>query len=534
MCINPLTSAVSVAEETENSTTKLKDIDSKQFAPFKIQFELNWLAAGFILASGGLYYLNPTFLRVSLGVLTVVVYTLAVFKPDFYGVNRDRLSLWKNSQCRQQDRKDLRKITLEEFQEQVAKGRQWTVLDGYVVDLIRLGVHPGGDYLDRFVGRDVTPWFLCQHAKNNKVLKVSRHCTVAKLDPKSQKGLLCAADQDYLTLHEQAVEEGIFDVKRAWLLRDAMEVFCPSVIGYYVMWTAQDVYTKAMGMIIMQVGVTRVGWVFHDIMHYGLFDNTDRARWWARWPFLIVLGFDFLKTGDIHAIHHTFPNVIGLDTAMQMEIIKLHPGQGKPLVPRGGQNAMFYGFLTWMVLPYYAVAGVIANRRAASMLAIMAVRLYITIYFWKYFAPILAANVIGFAWFALWGSLNHFHMDMGFADDVFPRDASKKQGPSFVVLQSHTVQNTESTMILDAISGHLTLHIEHHLFPHAPRHNYRILQPRVLNLLKRYNLFYDTCSQASAMAKFNEVLLDPTSKHSNESAKTLMHIPTATKAVKVE
>jgi fatty acid desaturase len=125
-------------------------------------------------------------------------------------------------------------------------------------------------------------------------------------------------------------------------------------------------------------------------------------------------------------------------------------------------------------------------------------------------------------------------MDMGFADDVFPRDAAKQQGPSFVVLQSHTVQNTESTMMLDAISGHLTLHIEHHLFPHTPRHNYRILRPRVLNLLNRYNLFYDTCSQASAMTKFNEVLLDPTNIHSSESAKTLTHIPTATKAVKVE
>lgn len=534
MCINPLTSAVSVEEESKNLTTRIREFDAKQFARSKIQFEFKWTVARFLLASGGLYYVNPAFLPASLGFLTTLVYILAVFKPDFYGVNRDRLSLWTNSQCRQQNRQDLCKITLQEFQEQVAKGCQWTVLDGYVVDLTRLGVHPGGNYLDRFVGRDVTPWFLCQHAKNNKVLKVSSHCTVAKLELKSQKALLCAADQDYLTLHEQAVQEGIFDVKRAWLLRNVMEVFCPSVIGYYVMWTAQDVYTKALGMIIMQIGVTRVGWVFHDIMHYGLFDNTDRARWWARWPLFIILGFDFLKTGDIHAIHHTFPNVIGLDTAMQMEIIKLHPGQGKPLVPSGGQNAMFYGFLTWMVLPYYAVAGVIANRRAASMLALMAVRLYITLYFWKYFAPILVANVIGFAWFALWGSLNHFHMDMGFADDVFPPDATKKQGPSFVVLQSQTVQNTESTMVLDAVSGHLTLHVEHHLFPHAPRHNYRILKPRILDLLKRYNLFYDTCSQASALAKFNAVLFDPTSKHSGESAKILMHIPIDTKTVKAE
>ena len=139
---------------------------------------------------------------------------------------------------------------------------------------------------------------------------------------------------------------------------------------------------------------------------------------------------------------------------------------------------------------------------------------------------------LGSCWFPLVATLNHFHMDMGTADDLFPLNTkSIGTGASFSIIQTQTIQNHESNTLTDNVSGHLTLHIEHHLFPHVHRRRYAALTGRVQRFLQKYSLDYNMCSQATAISKFNTILYDPVNRSETEIKSTgLSKVPTVVKS----
>ena len=349
MCIHPSSKPNSVKTQATADEGLIKD-DGQRRPNDVSDKHFHWLVIGLMAIA----FSWAVGVVSALTCMAVVVYLIAVFFPKFFGTNYDRLERWETSQRRLLE-KQLPEVTLEDFRQEISQGKQWTVLDGHVVDLERLGTHPGGDFLNRFVGRDLTPWFLVQHVKNTKVLKFTRHCTVARLPNDSKRALLCSADQEYLQMHEQVQREGMFDVRRAWIIRDWLEMVGPMVLGNAAYFLAQQ---RVFGILCITAGGARGQWFYHDLMHYSVFDSVAKARWWAGWPFVVLSGMnEGLQCGDQHAIHHAFPNVIGLDGALEMGPIKVHPAQGPPTLPKGGQNLLFYGIISFMTYPYYALSG---------------------------------------------------------------------------------------------------------------------------------------------------------------------------------
>jgi hypothetical protein len=141
--------------------------------------------------------------------------------------------------------------------------------------------------------------------------------------------------------------------------------------------------------------------------------------------------------------------------------------------------------------------------------------------FWQYLDPLMFARCLGTSIVPLWACLNHCHIDMGNADELFPLGTQTvENGTSISVLQAQQIQSVDSSDLMNNLSGHLTLNIEHHFFLHVPRRNYARLTVRIHKFLSKYNLQYNICSPAGAFCKFNKILFDPVNNQSDPKVST--------------
>lgn len=480
--------------------------------------------------------------------IILLLYGITYLFPSIFGDNAEQMAyLTATLQSLEKKKSQFTypRITVEEFKKRTSienKNREsLSVCFGHVINLKGfIETHPGGNFLDHFIGRDMTPWMIITHVKSESALKTLRSRTIGLLiNDKSEKenqtnfpyfntSLLPNIDKDFVKLFFELNEKKIFVTYYSWTFRDIVEVYLPLLIGYIIVLLLPSYFY--VGIFIMGISGARQGIFYHDIMHRSVFTCAKRARDVVCYSSFLIWGFDFNTIGDIHDIHHGFVNIIGLDTAIDMPCLPVDPKHfdisklGFPLFARKyffAANTFFYGFLVWMVLPFYSLYPFFVNYLTKKgffpkgLFAIL--RICIIAYFWYYQSPFVYGAILGFFYFATVGSLNHFHKEMTTIDKFFP-NSSENSKPhhgdinTFVALQSQTVQNTDHGPIIDALLGHFTLHIEHHLFPMMPRRAYPIASPFIQDLLKKYNLNYSVCSQSDALAAFNNTLRYPESK----------------------
>jgi len=431
-----------------------------------------------------------------------------------------------------------RQISIAEFKSQVRQGEKWCVVEHVVVDLGLFKHHPGGQFLVNFVGRDATPWFLIAHSKTEAAMRMVRAISVGVLECACWKEAMCecvpssaeqryeaiscvrsplldSTDCEYLAMHEKLRESGAFPYDHVWWCADLGETFFPIFFGLFLAHFTEHTW---LGHFLVFVGACRQGMLFHDMGHHSILTRASSAKVVQTYLGLVILGLDFHHPTAIHQVHHAFVNVVGLDTALDIGPVKTHPSmvtQGKNArctsSPRHLgvlQNVLFYGLLVWIVWPYYAFSAVFRDlsQREWANSVFKALRFAWCFCFFDFFAPLVTATVLGFVYFAITGSLNHFHKDMRTQEELFG-DVDKYV--SFVHLQSRGVQNTTSNAITDWFLGHFTLHIEHHLFPMLPRRRYNAIVDDVKRLVGKSGVRYSVTSQLGALSLFNRKLANP-------------------------
>ena len=474
-----------------------------------------------------------------------LLYVISYILPDSFGDNNDTLQYLQTTLSKlklKRDNDSIPVISVKQFKDRVKDNERLSVCFGYVLDIDSfIDSHPGGTFLDLFVGRDMTPWMLITHAKSNSALKYlsSRVIGYLPLENKDEissyspddfnLSLLPDIDAKYVKMFFEFNERRLFATPNAWTFRDFIEVYIPLLVGFaFIIFDIE--YCFWLGIALMGLSGARQGIFYHDIMHRSVFACALKARNIVKYTSLLIWGFDFNSVGDVHDIHHGFVNIIGLDTAIDMPLLPvdpIHKETKKASIPTFireylfGANTFFYGFLAWMILPYYTLVPFFSPYYYSttkdtffSPKVITTIRIMLSIIFWDYQKYLVIAALLGFFYFAFVGSLNHFHKEMITKDQFFNSSSSDSKIDTFVALQSQTVQNTDHGDIVDALLGHFTLHIEHHLFPLMPRRNLPRISNDVMELLKQSdkNLVYSTCSQSEAVLQFNKTLRSPFQK----------------------
>ncbi|MBS2021555.1 MAG: fatty acid desaturase, partial [Deltaproteobacteria bacterium] len=203
-------------------------------------------------------------------------------------------------------------------------------------------------------------------------------------------------------------------------------------------------------------------------------------------------------------IHHGFTNVIDADQALDTGPVVWH----QKMLARS--NPKFIALQAWvwflvilpLTLPLFIAQSITARGKRGDWFRIMFIVLRWVVAFILFkghlvllFAPVMAAGYL----LSLTSSLNHFHKPI---DEEWDR--------SFGSWVSHVTQNLrERNSLAQWLTGGLNFHIEHHLFPTMPRHNYPVICAEVQLLMRQHGLPYSTCTVPQALKRLWQKLRNP-------------------------
>jgi len=377
----------------------------------------------------------------------------------------------------------------------------YTVYRDDVIDLQRFAKHhPGGDFLKGFVGRDATLAIDNAHGKSPMIRKILARFRVGSFATETRDPV----EHDLLALREALHREGQFAYGTGRLVLDVARWLVLFGLGLLV-----HGWSPALSFALVLAGTVDVVWWIHDAGHDAVFDNERTTRRVIDLLGVLVLGMP--QQGyhyGVHRIHHGFPNVVGVDQALETGPLSWDAGsaQKKPACFVHARVVQwFLGIIPAAGPALLASAvGYTVKRKQWLLLGLLAVRWLAVIGLTVRFhaplhalAPWMAGSILAFM-----AGLNHFHLPM-----------SHEAPESYTRAVFERTQNIANAgRIWRWLSGGLDLHVEHHLFPTMPSHKYRAVAPRVRALAERHGLPYRTTGRLGAVRALIGALVGPLRK----------------------
>jgi alkane 1-monooxygenase len=374
----------------------------------------------------------------------------------------------------------------------------FTVVGADVYDLRRFAAHhPGGDFLRELVGRDGTFALDNAHGSSEKVRGMLGRFWVGPFAESTRDPV----DRDYLALRDELRREGWFTYGRRRIAFD--------VARWAVLFTAAVLLhgvSHLASFVALLAGTIDVVWWIHDAGHDAVFEDERITRRVIDALGVLVLGMP--QQGyhfGVHRIHHGFPNVIGVDRALETGPLSWteESAAQKPALFRRGRLAQWFLGIIPLAGPALLVSAIAYSwkKRQRALLVLLAAR-WIAISLLALsagapeivLAPWAAGSVLAFM-----AGLNHFHLPM-----------SKETPESHVRAIFERTQNIHRAgRFWRWLSGGLDLHIEHHLFPTMASHRYDAVSGRVRALAARHGLVYRTTSRSGAVRNLVSALWRP-------------------------
>jgi fatty acid desaturase len=311
--------------------------------------------------------------------------------------------------------------------------------------------------------------------------------------------------QAYRQLRLDLSERGLFDISSHQLVLEVLVQSGLFLFSYYL-WIYRPVpFAVQLGWLCIIINSIHLTWWIHDCGHDALIKSLPTAK-----AIIELLGVAFLGMPqisfnyDVHRRHHSAPNVIGIDTALNTGPIQWWQNSASQSFLRGQQFIWFILVLplTELFLIYEALV-VSFRKRRWGLLAFFAFRWWLFIVVLPFslsFAvipPLLAGALLG-----LVGSLNHFSMP------IF-----KKTGPPV----AHVFYSTQNLKLHHPfwtwLFGGLNYHIEHHLFPKMPSRHLAKAAPLVRAFAKDWNLPYNERSIDRSLIDLFQTLKSPRVPH---------------------
>ena len=425
-------------------------------------------------------------------------------------------------------------ISVQDFRNAIQhKGMKWTVIDGHVYDLKNLiGNHPGGDFLDEFVGTDATLYFYIKHLKSRGAWRRLRACWKGYLD--EPQGVAHDLDRKLIELVEELGQEG----KLTFPLRDIV-IQCIICVSLYVAQFVlavmaigpSDTYhccsdngsmlLATASLLCGTLAFMLTGYFLHDCGHQSVFDTKEGN---SMMTFLggLVMGVAATETLAEHDMHHGYPNVLSRDGTLNTGIIVWHRDQVKGELPEDYSDwapKLWYGFVLWMYSPVevYRIAKIGIEKSWRSIVG------YVIRYAFAFGAPYLFGStwlvgVVYLASFLLSGftvalisTFNHLAEPK---ENVAYFRERTREGRSFVEHQlgkscSFTRGAFEAGLVplsgeeweppaglfcgrirlflhrcVSWLTGHFNYHQEHHMVPFMPRQHLREISWRLRRVVE--------------------------------------------------
>ena len=206
--------------------------------------------------------------------------------------------------------------------------------------------------------------------------------------------------------------------------------------------------------------------------------------------------------------HHTYTNILGKDRDYGYGLLRLtHKEKWNPL--------HLFQFLHYLVLSSMFEFGValhelrldevIAGREKfrdkipfikafgrKTMRQVFKDYIFFPILAGPAFVPVLVGNAVANLVRNLWTSTIIFCGHFPDEVEVFTEEECESESTGhWYYRQLLGSANFDGSNLLHIMSGHLSLQIEHHLFPTVPAHRYKEIAPQVESIAKKYGLPYN-------------------------------------------
>ncbi len=373
-----------------------------------------------------------------------------------------------------------------------------TVFEGGVYDLRRFAArHPGGQVLQAVVGTDASLALLNAHGKSVAVRHMLKRFHVGAFAEATRDPL----ERDLLALRADFTREGLFTYPRARLVLDVVRWL--TLFGAGIALASRS---ASAAFVLVLVATIDVVWWIHDAGHDAVFADEARARQVIDLLGVLVLGMPQVDYHyGVHRRHHGFPNVLGLDEALDTGPVAWTEETAASKSPFARNNRVALWFLA--IVPFAGVALtwsaiVAAARKRRRLVVLLVVLRWILVGAFAVhvgapalvLAPWIAGSVLAFM-----AGLNHFHLPITAVAD-----------PSYARAVFERTQNVDHAgRLWHWLSGGLDLHIEHHLFPSLPSFRYRGVAPRIRQLAARHRVPYRVTTKRGAIANLVRALSSP-------------------------
>jgi fatty acid desaturase len=366
-------------------------------------------------------------------------------------------------------------------------GKHITVtLHGKCVDLSHwANSHPGGRaILEAFNGRDATEQFEAMHSDDARSMLTSTFLPKAAASTFSIGS--SKVSEDFMHLRKQLEEKGLF---KANLLKETlMAVYTISItfVGAYIACFTQ--YTWA-GLVMFMLGLFQAGWVSHDYLHHSVLPSV----YWNEviGDFLGVMqGYDKGWWKARHNLHHVTTNEVHNDPdiaiAPLLHFVQQYPDLKATLKHIQKYQHMYYiPILTLLDIDWRveSILHIWRNLHKDKWPVVKLSAHYLCIAYMTYVVgsfPILAVFLVRGLMTSLIVFSNHYTEQRYFDTPM----------TSLVEQTAYTTRNISGGPIVNILSGHISMQIEHHLFPTMPPHNLPKASPYVRQFFAEHNLPY--------------------------------------------
>jgi len=424
-----------------------------------------------------------------------------------------------------------KQITFQELKNHTTKNDAWIAIHGKVYNITKFAtVHPGGDLIYQYSGRNATDEFDAFHLPRvqNRLpafyvgeLQVNMEDTSdsantsKNVDPVSQYVELDIT-KEYRSLKLKLWKDGWFESNESYYIMKDMVAISILATGIYAVLNGNNVLQRTLiGGAFVGLALQQIAFVAHDAGHWGIsHPKTGGGINWLGWIHgSILFGVSIEMWVDEHSAHHAMTMRPHADP--QFKYLPLFLISNKELDDFHTKLSYVEQVLAkWLVpvqhytmIPISVIIGRFNLHVISFIYAIQANAMYdvfgLCLHFaWfgtivSYLPSIKEQIMFVLISYSIAGIL-HIQLTIShLATDTFTAEEDERE--QFFAFQCKTTRNINSYWWNEWFHGGLQYQIEHHLFPQMPRHNLKKVKPLVEELCKKHSIPYRSTGFFSAI-----------------------------------
>ncbi len=318
-------------------------------------------------------------------------------------------------------------------------------------------------------------------------------------------------EEAYTNLYRQAAASGCTKVTYQYFILHALVALLGIGGSLYMSSTTTSLVPLIFSAILFAFFSVQLGLLGHDLSHQQVFKDQKRNIFWAVVVWGLGCGLSESRWYFKHNSHHQGPNHIGHDPDIDIpfvfsdeQIERYSPFTKKYILPY--QHYLFWVGLCF-VYPYnilHSMRFIFQNlhKRAIIEITLIGIHFILLLIFIFTTQPAELAIVWNMVVFLCMG----LYMGLIFAPNHKGEAMLSENATYNWVYQITFTRNIKTSFIGDYVMGGLQFQIEHHLFPHVSRFNYRAIQKIVRAFCQTHNIPYQETGWLSSMYQIHQAL----------------------------